>query len=77
MYENFLSAGILTGFPCVVHHSDDRVFKFQWLKTFVTMTHRPLPTKKNKTSQNFSLILLNLEAVLGIHFKNVVCLREM
>jgi len=28
MYENFLSAGILNGFPCVVHHSDDRLLKF-------------------------------------------------
>ena len=57
MYENFWSAGILNGFPCVVHHSDDRVL--------------------NKTSQNFSLILLNLEAKLGISFKNVACLREL
>jgi len=47
MCKNFLSAGILTGFPCVVHHNDDRVFKFQWLKTLITMTHHPLPPKNN------------------------------
>lgn len=77
MYENFLSAGILNGFPCVVHHSDDRLLKFDWLKILVTITHHPLPPEKNKTSQNFSLILLNLEAELGISFKNVACLREI
>jgi hypothetical protein len=41
------------------------------------MTHHPLPSKKNKTSQNFSLILLNLEAILVINSKYVVCLREI
>jgi len=77
MYENFLSAGILNGFPCVVHHNDDRVLKFDWLKILVTITHHPLAPKKSKTSQKFSLILLNLEAKLGINFKNVECLRKM
>jgi hypothetical protein len=79
-HKNFLSGGILTGFPCVVYHNDGRGFKFHWLKTLVTLVlllHHPLSSKKNKTSQNFSLILLNLEAILVINFKHVVCLREI